>query len=185
MSVRALTLLDATRAGETSATDCGGCLARELTRRGFVTAAASSFAALALAACGGGGEGPTGSGGGGGASIVDIPMGANLTVSANGQVVTIPLASNPSLAAAGGMLFLASARTLVLNTGNEYRAFTSVCTHQGCDVMKRHGERFHCDCHGSEYDQTGSRVSGPAESPLRQYATTLDVAANAVVVTKG
>lgn len=183
MSIRALALLDAMHATDVATTDCAACVAREVTRRGFVTAAASSIAALALAACGGGGEGPTGSGGGG-ASIVDIPMGANLSVSANGQVVTIPLASNPSLAAAGGMLFLASAHTLLLNTGNEFRAFTSVCTHQGCDVIKRHGERFHCDCHGSEYDQSGRRVSGPAEAPLRQYATTLDVAANAVVVTK-
>ena len=181
MSVRALASLDAARVSES---DCARCIAREVTRRGFVAAAASSLAALALAACGGGGEGPTGSGGAGGGSIVDIPMGANLGVSANGQVLTIPLASNPSLAAAGGMLFLASAHTLVLNSGSGFRAFTSVCTHQGCDVIKRHGERFHCDCHGSEYDQAGNRVAGPAEAPLRQYAATLDVAANAVVVTK-
>jgi len=48
-------------------------------------------------------------------------------------------------------------------------ALSSTCTHLGCtlnyDVV---AERFRCPCHGSVFDRSGKRLSGPATKDLRR-----------------
>lgn len=51
-------------------------------------------------------------------------------------------------------------------TAGDYRAFSAVCTHQGCQVGFRQQVIF-CPCHGAEFDpSTGAVLRGPAERPL-------------------
>ena len=148
-----------------------------LTRRGFVSAATWSVLGAALAgACGGGSDdddGPVGPPSGGGVSV-------------NGGVITIALDAERALASANGFLIVQQARTIVINAGNDvYRAFTSVCTHEQCDVNGFSGGRIRCPCHGSEYDTGGRVVQGPATLPLAEYQTTFDAATRTVTVARG
>lgn len=57
----------------------------------------------------------------------------------------------------------------------EFFAFTSVCTHQGCQVREVTSEAIICPCHASQFSvSTGEVISGPAEEPLPEYAVTED-----------
>jgi Rieske Fe-S protein len=48
----------------------------------------------------------------------------------------------------------------------EFKAFSSICTHQACPVASV-TDTINCDCHGSKYSITdGSVVNPPAPQPL-------------------
>jgi Rieske Fe-S protein len=48
-----------------------------------------------------------------------------------------------------------------------FKAFSKVCTHQGCDVNKVDGGVIKCPCHGSQFSiQDGSVQGGPAPRGL-------------------
>ncbi|MBW9205242.1 Rieske (2Fe-2S) protein [Mumia sp. zg.B17] len=52
-------------------------------------------------------------------------------------------------------------------TEGEFKAFSSVCTHQGCAVSKIDDDLMVCPCHGSEFSiEDGSVERGPAKKPL-------------------
>lgn len=49
----------------------------------------------------------------------------------------------------------------------EFKAFSAICTHQGCTVNKVADGTIDCPCHGSKYRITdASVVHGPATRPL-------------------
>ena len=57
----------------------------------------------------------------------------------------------------------------------EFFAFSSVCTHQGCQVKRVTEEAIICPCHSSNFSvTTGEVLSGPADEPLPKYAVTED-----------
>ena len=183
---------DAHRPGPAEHGDCQSCVEAQLTRRGFVSAATASLIAAALTACGGGGDGGTGPGGGGGGG----GGGGNTAgVTISGNTVSINLGQQPGLLAANGFLVIPDqgARVAVVNLGNNnFRALTSVCTHQQCDVSRFSGGRIVCDCHGSQFDTDGNVVVAAAGSgltpqtqqPLKVFAVTFNQATNTLVVTK-
>ncbi|WP_037905990.1 Rieske (2Fe-2S) protein [Actinacidiphila yeochonensis] len=48
-----------------------------------------------------------------------------------------------------------------------FKAFSAVCTHQGCVLDSVQGTTASCPCHGSQFDvETGKVVQGPAVAPL-------------------
>jgi Rieske Fe-S protein len=52
-------------------------------------------------------------------------------------------------------------------TAGEFKAFSAICTHQGCTVNKVEDGTIDCPCHGSKYRVAdGSVVAGPAPRPL-------------------
>lgn len=161
--------------------------ATQVNRREFVGVATWGAIAAALAACGGGkatgpGGGPgTGPGGGNNGGIT-LPAGVTVA----GSVVTIDLAQQPALTAANGFLLIPTTDTkvFVIHVGTAFRAFTSICTHQQCDVNSFNGTRILCPCHGSQYDINGKPVAGPAPDPLREFTAQLNSANNTLTVTK-
>jgi Rieske Fe-S protein len=56
-----------------------------------------------------------------------------------------------------------------------FKAFSKVCTHQGCDVSKVDGGVIFCPCHKSEFSiADGSPQSGPARKPLPETKVKVD-----------
>ena len=89
------------------------------------------------------------------------------------DTLTIDLANNKysSLASVGGSIVESS--IIIMNTGDQFLALSSVCTHQGCEVSYNHGNsNLPCPCHGSVFNTTGSVLQGPASSPLTKYEVT-------------
>jgi Rieske Fe-S protein len=98
---------------------------------------------------GGAGAGGSGSGGGGSAVLAttsEIPVGGGKVLTAQKVVVTQP-------------------------TADSFKAFTAICTHQGCIVDAVANGTIDCPCHGSRYSiKDGSVVNGPAPAPLAPVA---------------
>jgi Rieske Fe-S protein len=62
---------------------------------------------------------------------------------------------------------LAEQRVVLVRSGDAVRAFSAICTHQGCTVDGVTDGVITCPCHGSTFDaETGDVVTGPATRPL-------------------
>lgn len=114
--------------------------------------------AAALAGCGGGGEKPAGDLKGKEiAKAADIPVGGGKVYGGDKVVVTQP-------------------------SKGAFKAFTAVCTHQGCTVGGVSNGLIKCDCHGSAFEiADGSVRRGPADRPLKEYP--VQVKGGGIVVT--
>lgn len=55
-----------------------------------------------------------------------------------------------------------------------YKAFSKICTHQGCPVSTITNREIVCPCHNSHFSIVdGSVVSGPAPKPLPAAKATM------------
>lgn len=58
-------------------------------------------------------------------------------------------------------------------TAGVFKAFSPVCTHQGCTVAQIQNQQILCPCHGSAFSiSTGAVEGGPAPSPLPPISIT-------------
>ena len=87
--------------------------------------------------------------------------------------------SGPSVATSkvpvgGGVILNDADYVITQPTKGKYKAFTKICTHQGCAVAEVANGVIHCDCHGSEYSiKDGSVVNPPASKPLAEHEVTV------------
>jgi Rieske Fe-S protein len=73
--------------------------------------------------------------------------------------------------AGGGVVLGDQKMVITRDSGGTARAFSAVCTHQGCLVSSVEGGTINCRCHGSKFDvSTGQPVDGPAKKPLPPIA---------------
>ena len=100
------------------------------------------------------------------------PAGTNAATSAAaGGAVLAKIADIPEQ---GGVVLAEEKIVLTRPTGQTVKAFTAVCTHQGCLVATVSAGAIHCPCHGSAFDaSTGAVVNGPASQPLAAVAVTV------------
>ncbi|SNT33666.1 Rieske (2Fe-2S) protein [Rhodococcoides kyotonense] len=142
-------------------------LDRRTILRGSVVAATGAAAAVTLAACGGGdsssvAETSTKAAGIGGA----VP-----TEAADGPV---SLGSAADVAVGGGVIFKDQEVVVTQPTSGSYKAFSSVCTHQGCAISSIEDGAMICPCHNSKFSLTdGSVLQGPATEPLPEKVVTV------------
>ncbi|MGW0878898.1 Rieske (2Fe-2S) protein [Streptomyces sp. NPDC002671] len=77
------------------------------------------------------------------------------------------LASTSDIPVGGGKVFKEQKIVVTQPTQGDFKAFTAICTHQGCTVNKVADGTIDCPCHGSKYHITdGSVAHGPAPRPL-------------------
>lgn len=134
-------------------------------RRALTGSAAIAVGVPVLAACGSdsssaedsGTSGDTGDAGSGGgtsgevlATAADVPVGGCFVVAGAKVVVTQP-------------------------TEGDFKAFTAVCTHQGCLVESSTEGDIPCPCHSSKFSlDDGSPISGPATAALQAVEISVD-----------
>jgi cytochrome b6-f complex iron-sulfur subunit len=124
-------------------------------RRGFLKLVAGGAVALTgLAGCG------SKPGSSSNSTRIDIGPAANFPVGTRTVLKDIP--------------------ALLFHDDQGFRAFSLVCTHQGCTVNLE-GDVFKCPCHGSQFALDGSVTQGPAAQSLRQYKVDKDANKNLIL----
>ena len=81
------------------------------------------------------------------------------------------LAATSQVPDGGGKIIDGKNIVLTQPQAGSFKAFTVVCTHQGCIVNQIGNGTIDCPCHGSKFSiKDGSVVNGPAPSPLAAIA---------------
>ena len=129
----------------------------------------SSPAPASTGAAGSAAAGATGATGSAGA--------ASSPAEAAGDAAKAPAAAAPaagtvvgtasSVPVGGGKIFEDQSVVVTQPSAGTFKAFSAICTHQGCTVSSVSGGTINCPCHGSKFKiADGSVASGPAKRPL-------------------
>ncbi|MFF2778803.1 Rieske (2Fe-2S) protein [Streptomyces sp. NPDC058052] len=148
---------------------------RTTPRRTVLLAAAALTTATAATTTGCGSD----DGGGDGGTESSAPSSAEPTASAEpaepsgtasasttGPAGT-PLAKTSEIPVGGGTVFADRKVVVTQPVEGEFKAFSAICTHQGCTVNKVADGTIDCPCHGSRFAIADGAVrKGPATRPL-------------------
>jgi len=66
----------------------------------------------------------------------------------------------------GGKIFESLEVVVTQPKPNDFRGFSTICTHTGCNVAEVVDGTINCPCHGSKYHLDGTVARGPAPRPL-------------------
>lgn len=87
--------------------------------------------------------------------------------SGGGKTTKPALAKTADIPVGGGKIFAAKAVVVTQPSKGTFKAFSTVCTHQGCSVDAIKDGTINCPCHGSKFAiGDGSVSDGPAPKPL-------------------
>ena len=95
------------------------------------------------------------------------------------KATTAPKPSGPSVATSdvpvGGGVILEDADYVITQpTKGDFKAFSKICTHQGCPLTSVEDGQIKCTCHGSTFSvKDGSVTNPPASKPLAESKTTV------------
>ncbi|HEY7723681.1 MAG TPA: Rieske (2Fe-2S) protein [Pedococcus sp.] len=128
---------------------CGGAC---WDRRSVLSAGVVAAGALGVTACG---------------AAEDIASDAVSSASAAATSALKDAISKATIPVGGGRVFGDQKVVVTQPKEGEFKAFTTVCTHQGCQVAEVANGTINCPCHGSKFDiATGEVKAGPATRPL-------------------
>jgi Rieske Fe-S protein len=145
-----------------AAPECPG-EAGHVCRRAMLASAGAVGVGLALTGCGAAGQAAGKAG--------------DAVTSAAQQAI-----SKVSIPVGGGRVFADQKVVVTQPTSGDFKAFSAVCTHQGCIVSDVSNGTINCLCHGSQFDiATGDVKAGPATQPLPAKGVT--VSSNGITVT--
>ncbi|MEV3854562.1 Rieske (2Fe-2S) protein [Streptomyces sp. NPDC050095] len=81
------------------------------------------------------------------------------------------LAKTSDIPVGGGKIFADKKVVVTQPTQGDFKAFSAVCTHQGCTVSSVSDGTINCPCHGSKYRIADASVAdGPAPRALAPQA---------------
>lgn len=84
------------------------------------------------------------------------------------------IGTTSGVAVGGGAVFESAKVVVTQPTAGSFKAFTAVCTHQGCLVASVANGAISCPCHGSTFSiKDGSVLNGPATEPLKEEKITV------------
>ncbi|ELP66705.1 Rieske (2Fe-2S) protein [Streptomyces turgidiscabies] len=84
------------------------------------------------------------------------------------------LATTADIPVGGGKIFKDEQVVVTQPKDGEFKAFTSICTHQQCPVANVEGGTINCTCHGSKFNiADGSVANPPAARPLAEKKITV------------
>jgi nitrite reductase/ring-hydroxylating ferredoxin subunit len=130
-------------------------------------AAVGGVAVPLLAGCGGGGD--TGSGGASSSAGSGSSGGSGHGSGGGGKLAT------SDVPVGGGKILTGQQVVVTQPKKGDFKAFTAVCTHQGCLVTQVTGGSIVCPCHGSKFSiEDGSPQAGPAQSALASKKVTVE-----------
>jgi Rieske Fe-S protein len=99
--------------------------------------------------------------------------GGGSTGGSNAGSAAKTLAAKADVPSGGGII--AGDYVITQPTAGQFKAFSKVCTHAGCDVNKIDSGVISCPCHGSKYSiETGEPTNGPATKPLPETKVKVD-----------
>jgi Rieske Fe-S protein len=125
-----------------------------LSRRAVLAGAAAVGVTSALVACGQGS-------GSSGAGTADTSAGPT----------TVPVANVP---VGGGTILTDKSLVVTQPSAGTFKAFSAVCTHQGCLVAEVANSKITCPCHNSQFSVAdGSVLTGPATQGLAAKSVTV------------
>jgi Rieske Fe-S protein len=74
----------------------------------------------------------------------------------------------------GGMVFANHQVVVTQPKAGTYKAFSSVCTHAGCQCNEVASGMINCPCHGASFSiSDGSALQGPTQTPLPAKTVTV------------
>lgn len=138
----------------------------------FAAGLGLTLAGLGLSACSSPSDTATGGTTAAGTTSKAATTGAAATTSAAaGSGPTVKVADVP---VGGGVVMQDAAYVVTQPTAGTFKAFSKICTHQGCPVSSVSNGHINCTCHGSSFSVTdGSVVNGPARKALAETKVTL------------
>ncbi|OQR65739.1 Rieske (2Fe-2S) protein [Streptomyces maremycinicus] len=140
-------------------------------RRTVVAAAGAAGLAVALTACGGSDDDSSSSSASAGTSGAASTGG---TGGGDNAAAGSALTTTADIPEGGGKVFASEKVVVTQPTAGTYKAFSAVCTHQGCAVKSISDGVINCPCHNSNFSITdGSVKSGPAQKPLPEVSITV------------
>jgi Rieske Fe-S protein len=81
------------------------------------------------------------------------------------------LAATSQVPDGGGKIIDGKNIVITQPQSGSFKAFTAICTHEGCIVSSVSNGTINCPCHGSKFSiKDGSVVHGPATTPLAPIA---------------
>jgi Rieske Fe-S protein len=149
----------------TPSTDADGVSRRLVLRTAAVAGVAA--AGVGLAACGSS-DSSSGDSSAGGGSSQTADTGASTPADTGGGAAG-GIAQTADIPVKGGKVVDAGGKKIVVTqpAQGDFKAFSAICTHQGCTVNQVTNNVIMCPCHGSQYSaEDGSVKGGPAPKAL-------------------
>lgn len=146
-------------------------------RRALTGAATLGVGVPLLAACGDDGGAPASDPAASdptSAPTSSSPSAAETTTDA-GAPAAGGLVATADVPVGGGVILKDQEVVVTQPAAGEFKAFSAICTHQGCLVSSVADGKILCACHGSSFEITdGAVAGGQASSPLPAVAVTVE-----------
>ncbi|MET8158966.1 Rieske (2Fe-2S) protein [Sphaerisporangium sp. NPDC005289] len=141
----------------------------DTTRRAVMLGASGAGLAVVLTACGGYGTSASTDSGDSSSDPAPASSSDGAASDSGSGGGGNALAKTSDIPKGGGKIFKDEKIVITQPADGEFKAFSAICTHQGCPVGSVSGGTINCPCHGSKFKiADGSVADGPASSPLEE-----------------